>query len=920
MAPCLTVTSWTKDFPHVVMGIQHNTLPLFGVQFHPESIGTTAGPSMLRNFRNYTTWWNQSRPAKSCHRSCRVPLPMSSGDFLADDVSFFKNSQHEATYSSANIQIHIMEVLPKDPYYNPHHEIPPQPPAWKVDALFSLLFDGMTEAFLLDSSISDSHCVGTKCARRSVSKEHRYSYMGGCRGPLSEVVEYWGSNTLRVVRRHVDTGDFFPEPKSGVCEQWHKMSIFEFLNQRLALFSALHSPSTALSDKPKLLTKNCHNPYTRWVYNLKTNVPPPNGYFGCQTPGVHRLAQLPGPPKEIPFEFVGGYVGFLGYECYKDISPKANKCHKPPATESKSCGESSTIPTALWMFADRLVVVDHDLDKLFLVWIEPKRAESIGNNIDIFNTITRGTCTCLSLLERSALGTVSIECMHNCSQSQWDWVGATLRKIAFSKDVYQAPSSSPVSSFHESCPIGVLSTSNDRPSQTFRSGKKDRQSGAKHSGQLDIDLIRREPQTGDCGISHIEFTSSCHTIATTVKNSSNIEDPLINSNIYDNKTTPRLILPHSQFSITNACSEDMLPITFVPDCLRQTYVKNIREIQKNIRQGETYEACLTNHLEARVPPGLVDVNHLYRVVRCRNFSPFGAYIKYDPSRRLCFSTQTPNNFVDQDNLRGLEKQKKGTSFESRATFALCCSSPELFLHIDADGIITSKPIKGTARRGDTPEEDAEICWQLETSIKDRSENMMIVDLVRNDIGKVCVPGSVIVPKLMAVESYATVHQLVSTVSGRLKKPTFNVIDAVKASFPGGSMTGAPKHRTMEILSRAEANIPRGPYSGSIGYFSISGSAKLNIIIRTAVVTPEKISVGAGGAIVALSVAETEYDEMLLKGMSVLNAVSEYFEGKNRGCKLDSGAFMEDSPLATEYMSNKTENIPFGRKTRRVMRS
>ncbi|MFI9811772.1 aminodeoxychorismate synthase component I [Saccharothrix variisporea] len=263
----------------------------------------------------------------------------------------------------------------------------------------------------------------------------------------------------------------------------------------------------------------------------------------------------------------------------------------------------------------------------------------------------------------------------------------------------------------------------------------------------------------------------------------------------------------------------------------ERYREMIAECRREITRGESYEICLTTMLSR---PVRIDPWQAYRVLRAVNPAPYSAFLRFPD-------------------------------------FAVLSSSPERFLRIDRDRVAESKPIKGTRRRDRDRAVDAALAEDLRTAEKDRSENLMIVDLVRNDLGRVAKPGGVRVTKLFDVESYPTVHQLVTTVQADLADGV-SAVAAVRAAYPGGSMTGAPKARTMEIIDRLEGGW-RGVYSGALGFFSLNGCADFNIVIRTAVVTPDQVHVGVGGAIVALSDAEAELREVELKAEALLRVVA-----------------------------------------------
>lgn len=202
--------------------------------------------------------------------------------------------------------------------------------------------------------------------------------------------------------------------------------------------------------------------------------------------------------------------------------------------------------------------------------------------------------------------------------------------------------------------------------------------------------------------------------------------------------------------------------------------------------------------------------------------------------------------------------------------ALLSSSPEVFLRVDAQGHLTTKPIKGTRKRGVDVEADSALAAELLASEKERAENLMIVDLMRNDVGKVAQLGTVRVDSLLEVETYEHVHQLVSTVSAELA-PGLTAVDALEACFPAGSMTGAPKISAMTILHQLEEG-PRGIYSGAFGYLGIDGAANLAMVIRSIVLTPSGASIGTGGGITSGSDPQSELEETWIKVSPLLRAL------------------------------------------------
>lgn len=705
----------------ICMALRHKRFPHYGVQFHPESIGT--GEDGYKIFENF---------CKICYdlKVTNVQLDGSSIDRKPEEkgetnpgvrVSPWKNEQ-SMNESQLKYEVFVHKISSASSTL-------PLP-----EQVHREIFTSMNDTFWLDSS------TGRKNADLDMGKDgscpivsnSRFSFMGGNDGPLGKKVVYYGKEHSPENRGIYVSGGDLKEPvmKSEV-------DIISYLRQEMSQCGTIHSAQRV--------------------------------EFYSTDEGEEKMSLKEASSAELPFEYRGGFVGYLGYEVRHDTRSSfcdqeicKEECNREPVEYN---GPDHHVPSAEFLFADRSLVYDHWRGEWYAVGVA-KTSKSIG------------------------------ELKNGQPPQVIQWIKGISMKLKSMKN-----------------PI------------------------------KDVPLVRD--------------------IESTVK-----------------KPVP--------FSLERSKSE---------------YSKDICRCHDEIKNGESYELCLTNKLltEVNVSPENPPLN-LYEILREKNPAPFSAFLSFD-------NTLTKRDLLDQAQIR-------------QSSISICCSSPERFLSIskakivppfstgtaeehgwefkppfvsqqekETQFVVESKPIKGTSPRSteqddiNRTKDDARIAEDLRLCTKNRAENLMIVDLLRNDLSRVCEPGSVHVPRLMQIESFATVHQLVSTITG-IVSPQNNAVDVLSSSFPGGSMTGAPKLRTTDILNEMELGRSRGPYSGCLGYISLNGVMDMNIIIRTAVVTPvdekcedgdEKwnVSIGAGGAVTALSDSEDEFEEMLLKARVIKEAVNEW---------------------------------------------
>lgn len=719
IAWCKSDTEAESGEGEVCMALQHRINPHYGVQFHPESVGT--GEYGYRIFQNFCKF--------SFEKKC-IDNRLKTGNERVVNVTDEPIADHEERQD-------IIEKVGNAKYDVLVHKVKSalsesDSSMQSPESVFETLFAGMENSFWLDSStgrrdadLHERNINGNKESCPIVSNS-RFSIMGGDNGPLCRKIEYWGKDHL------VENRGLIVTHPHGDREEVLDKDIISYMKEAISEFGITKSPIEI--DFEDSSSDNT-NPFTAT------------------------------PTESIPFQYRGGFIGYLGYEVRHDTRNSMCNHEICPTSEENGLtggGQSDVnphVPTAGFLFADRSLVYDHWRDEWYLIAVEE----------------------CSEAINRES------------SQS-----------IEWMKDIAQ------------------------------------------------------------------KLTTMVPTFSSESR---------------------RVTKKETELSFTMRRS-------------KEEYTADIARCHEEIKNGESYELCLTNQLTALVefPNASSSPLELYKILRNNNPAPFSAFLSLSNSRThikdvdctpslssISICCSSPERFLSVNLYKDVAENGEDHGWEFAPPFSSCGSSDS------PKYVVETKPIKGTvsriiANKGDPDfqkkkEEDQRVARELKKSEKNRAENLMIVDLLRNDLSRVCEPGSVHVPKLMGIESFATVHQMVSTIRG-LIDPKYDAIDIIAASFPGGSMTGAPKLRSVDILDDLELGNSRGPYSGCLGYISLNGAMDMNIVIRTAIVTPDRnsqsdntweVSIGAGGAITALSDSDDEFDEMLLKASAILKSVQKWHD-------------------------------------------
>lgn len=832
--------------------------PWVGVQFHPESVGTANGKEILQNWCHFVSWFarthaatidslhptTQRRKKKSFHWE-QIPSDLQTRPVKRSDMmgkpsrasSMYERTGEEEFHGSmkqgAQKDGQIHAVVPKLPHQfkyqilihkiegalNGTHNSHLGKTASPVNAeqIFEALYSNMSCAFWLDSSNSGSSAFTS-------APPTRVSIMGAMDGPYSHFVEYFGAelstehcyNTTnyngKEVRVHY-VGDGLPFIHNASKSSYNfKTDILTYLQQELfpsdgplVAQDDVHFVTPVLGeDAASIDSANCSSSVT----------------FSCCK------------GADLPFEYRGGYVGFLGYEVRHDtlrllrdevspISSAPTISATTPVDEHLSTVSSATIPDAAFIFSDRSIICDHATGDVYLLGyaLSPRFAQLSSDSSMVNVDAIGASITSVTNWMKSVSGFIDSLQRANVKPSPQSMINTVVPQAAFSlANVKSATGDSKITGSNE----GVVKKKN----QVNRSAILEDEFVPCLSKEL-----------------YIEKISKCH-------------EYIRLGESYQLCLTNQLELDTSKTKGSRS----------TPQALGSVSMKNVRYDISDTTMINDMHAPQSLFADENVT---VDPYIIYKDLRKSNPAPFAAFLRFDPSSKLPIGIKTDSNLLSSFSR----------TLPTKTSVAICSSSPERFLSLAANGTLESKPIKGTCPRGIGRKHDEELSTALQRSEKNIAENLMIVDLIRNDLGRVCKVGSIGVPSFGALESYASVHQLVSTIRGEMKEG-FSAIDALTAAFPGGSMTGTPKKRTLELLHGLEERKPRGPYSGCIGYISPNNAMDMNIVIRTAVISPSrvnhdtglKISVGAGGAITALSNKEDEYEEMLLKTRAVISAV------------------------------------------------
>ncbi|KAK9822013.1 hypothetical protein WJX74_000597 [Apatococcus lobatus] len=800
-----------QDGP-VLMALAHRSLPRYGVQFHPESIGTPLGYQLLQNFASLTQahlgLYDGSTPLPG------IPLPRQP-----------KHPSSQQQYSTDGAQASTAEKA----YPGPEPSCGGAKPAASSKPL-DVLWIHLPGALASVGSSNDlfwslygQHEAHDTFWLDSASRDRgRFSYMGGRGGPMWRRFTYRlppvpCTPTPQASRGGLQPGTLEEVDSNGTTAH-HTTHFLTWLDGLLHTWHA---------NKPQPSAKamsNAHADATGSVMADGECSPEgstarddslPRAALAANNEALQQGSQSRAPPGiqqdvgKLPFDFWGGLVGFLGYELKAECGGR--QAHAAPT------------PDAMLFLADRLIALDHHTGDVYLLAMVDSShpgAHQLGQ----------------AWLHEAHCGIQKLQ--HAAAMTQEAAAAASAAEAACHRRSTEcaAPGHLPPAStaIPESVSDGMQRSNSNSSTLSHLSSS--------NTGMC----MQRQPQHGS---SLSMQTHSTQPTDDSMETASAASDAGSEGPAHVQHVSPDIKEPTGPVRCSPSAQHSQHAVIGSPDCAgvqaqkpmpafrlkrpRQQYMRDVATCLDALAAGESYEVCLTTAL-ARCPAP--DARILYPVLRALNPAPYAAW--------LSFGAQGPQ---------------------------ICCSSPERFLKAGQDGWLEARPIKGTAKRhADDPEADQAAAQALVSSEKDRAENLMIVDLMRNDLGRVCQVGSVHVPGLMELESYATVHQLVSTVRG-LRRPDASIADCLRATFPGGSMTGAPKIRTMEIIDKLEGSA-RGVYSGSVGFIGFNNAFDLNIVIRTAVCNQGQISIGAGGAIVVQSGVEDEYTEMRLKARALLAAV------------------------------------------------